>query len=106
MANAFTKKSWSPYLVGAGIGVLSWFSFATADKHLAITLQYEHIAGLIQKAVAPDIAESNHYDEVRDRQGKPPKISWELMLLVGVFFGAFLSSSLSGDREKITLPHL
>ena len=23
------SRSWSPYLVGAGIGVLSWFAFAT-----------------------------------------------------------------------------
>jgi hypothetical protein len=38
MANPVTMKSWSPYVVGAGIGILSWFAFATADKHLAITL--------------------------------------------------------------------
>jgi hypothetical protein len=53
MTNPFTMKSWSPYVVGAAIGVLSWIAFATADKHLAITLQYEHIAALAEKAVVP-----------------------------------------------------
>ncbi len=36
------KKSWSPYLVGALIGILSWFSFATADKPLGITTAFEY----------------------------------------------------------------
>jgi hypothetical protein len=39
MPNPFTTKSWSPYVVGAGIGLLSIFAFATANNHLAITLQ-------------------------------------------------------------------
>ena len=34
MTNPFTMKSWSPYVVGAGIGVLSWFAFAMADNIL------------------------------------------------------------------------
>jgi uncharacterized protein len=34
MSNPFAKKSWSPYLVGAGIGVLSWFAVASADRLL------------------------------------------------------------------------
>ena len=53
MTNPFTMKSWSPYAVGIGIGVLSWFAFATADKHLAITLQYEHIAAMAQMILCP-----------------------------------------------------
>jgi len=52
MANPSTMKSWSPYVVGIAIGVLSWFAFATVDKHLAITLQFEHIAATAQMAAA------------------------------------------------------
>jgi hypothetical protein len=104
--NPFTMQSWSPYVVGALIGMLSWFAFGTADKHLAITLQYEHIAGLTQQAVAPEAQATNHYYAVRAEQGKSPKINWELMLLVGVFFGALASSRLSGDRSDITVPPL
>src|SRR4051812_23081019 len=106
MTNPLTTKSWSPYVVGAGIGILSWFAFATADKHLAITLQYEHIAGFVQKALSPGVEKTNHYYNVRAEQEKLPKINWELMLLIGVFIGAFLGSSLSGDRAKIRLPPL
>src|SRR5947208_13577585 len=91
MVNPFTMKSWSPYVVGAGIGVLSWFAFATADKHLAITLQYEHIAALTEKAVVPQIEETTDYYAVRARKGLSPTIGWFMMLLVGVFLGALLS---------------
>jgi uncharacterized membrane protein YedE/YeeE len=106
MTNPFTMKSWSPYVVGIGIGVLSWFAFATADKHLAITLQYEHIAAMAQTIFAPAAAATNRYYAVRAQAGLEPKIGWYLMLLVGVFIGALLSSWLSGDRTLKTVPPL
>ncbi len=31
MTNPVKMKQWSSYLVGAGIGVLSWFAFASAN---------------------------------------------------------------------------
>src|SRR5215213_1200807 len=106
MGNPFTMKSWSPYVVGIGIGVLSWFAFATANKHLAITLQHEHIAAMVQMVVAPEAVAHNRYYSVRAQAGLQPKISWYLMLLAGVFLGSMLSSWLSGDRSRITVPAL
>jgi uncharacterized membrane protein YedE/YeeE len=106
MSNPLTMKSWSPYVVGVGIGVLSWFAFASANRHLAITLQFEHVAALTERAAMPDAARQNPYYAVRAAEGKSPKVSWELMLLVGVFLGGMLSSSLSGDRATTTIPRL
>jgi uncharacterized membrane protein YedE/YeeE len=106
MTNPLTMKSWSPYAVGAGIGVLSWIAFATADRHLAITLQYEHIAALIGQAVAPELEQTNGYYATRAAQGLAPHIGWYMMLIVGVVVGAFLSSRLSGDRSSVSVPPL
>ena len=106
MKNPFTARIWSPYLVGIGIGILSWFTFATADKHLAITLQYERIAALAEKSAVPGIEQTNRYFAVRAQQGLSPKVGWYLMLLIGVFFGSLLSSRLSGDRSRSTVPPL
>ena len=106
MTNPFTMKSWSPYAVGIGIGVLSWFAFATANKHLAITLQYEHLAAMIHTAVAPGAVDTNRYYPVRAAAGLEPKVGWYLMLLVGVSLGSMLSARLSGDRPAITVPPL
>lgn len=99
MTNPLKQKSWSPYVVGLGIGMLSWFAFATADHPLGITTAFEHSAALMEQAVAPQWAANNQYFEE-----ETPKISWEWMLVVGVFLGALVSSLLSGDREKVVVP--
>ena len=106
MTTPLSRKSWSPYVVGALIGVLSWFAFATADKPLGITTSFEHTAALTGKAVAPDLAQQHEYFADQQAEGEPPKIGWEWMLVVGVFVGALLSAFLSGDRTGLWVPQL
>lgn len=98
------QKSWSPYIVGIGIGVLSWFAFATANKPIGITTAFEYTAGLTEKAATPELAEP--YLVAKEKDGKTPKIDWEWMLVVGVFAGAWLSSRMSGDRTERSVPPL
>ena len=83
--NVFRYKAWSPYTVGALIGLLSWFTFASVDKPLGITTAFEHSAALSMQAAIPQIAETNAYFTDPD---KKPLRGWELMLVVGVFFVA------------------
>ena len=59
--NPLRKKSWSPYVVGIGIGVLSWAAFATANRPLGITTAFEHTAALAENAVVPSQV-SAYYD--------------------------------------------
>ena len=94
--NVLRRKAWSPYVVGALIGILSWFSFASVDKAIGITTAFEYSAALGIEAAAPRIAETNFY--YKDPE-KKPQIGWEWMLVVGVFIGAYLSSKLSADRS-------
>lgn len=103
--NPLTMKSWSPYLVGAAIGMLSWFAFASADTPLGVSTAFGHSAALAGKA-APQAEHRNDYYAAKTEEGKPPKIGWEWMLVVGVFFGALLSSRLSGDRVEHDVPPL
>lgn len=84
-------KSWSPYAVGAGIGILSWFAFATADHGLGITTPFEYAAGLLAGGEA----------YLADHE---PEVDWEWMVVLGVFVGSFASSKLSGDRKHDTVP--
>ncbi len=99
MTNPLTMKSWSPYVVGVGIGVLSWFAFAVADKPLGVSTAFEHTAALIEKAVVPQVEQTNEYFA-----GESPKIGLGWMLVAGVFLGALLSSWLSGDRSRERVP--
>lgn len=104
--NPFRRKSWSPYVVGAAIGILSWFSFATANKPIGITTSFEHTAALAEKAAIPGYAETNPYFAVKARENKSPKIDWQWMLVAGVFLGAYASSKFSGDRSPERVPRL
>ena len=106
MDNPITRKSWSPCVVGAAIGVLSWFAFATADKPLGITTAFENTAALVEKATIPNFEQTNEYYAAKAKEGKSPKVDWEWMLVLGVFLGALLSASLSGDRTTESIPGL
>jgi hypothetical protein len=96
------KKSWSPYVVGAAIGVLSWFAFFTADHPIGITTAFENSAALVVKSAAPQTV--SEYLNKKDQEGKPPKIDWEWMLVVGVFIGSLLSAKLSGESTTESVP--
>jgi len=106
MTNPLAWKSWSPYAVGVGIGLLSWIAFATADHPLGISTAFENSAALTEKAVVPGVEQTNGYFTAKAEEGKPPKIGWEWMLVVGVFVGALVSSRLSGDHSPETVPTL
>lgn len=101
-----TLKSWSPYLVGAAIGMLSWFTFAAANKPIGITTAFEHTAALAQKAADPQVEQTNEYFPAKAKEGRSPRIGFEWMLVLGVFLGAMLSSYFSGDRPRTTVPDL
>ena len=75
MKNPLKMKSWSPYVVGAGIGVLSWFTFATANKPIGITTAFEYNAALTEHAAAPQVVQP--YLEAKVKDNKSPKIDWE-----------------------------
>lgn len=90
-------KSWSPYAVGLGLGVLSWFAFATVDHGLGITTPFEYGAALFERAIWPSAVAQYFEDHT-------PKIDWEWMVVVGVFVGSFISSKLSGDRAHALVP--
>ena len=104
--NPFRMRAWSPYIVGIGIGILSWFSFFSADRQLGITTAFEYTAALGGQAAVPRMAQENPYFAEQARENKPPKIDWEWMLVLGVFIGAYLSSKLSGDRAAERVPPL
>lgn len=88
--------AWSPYLVGALIGVLSMATFYVSDKPLGISTAYARLAGLIGNTVA-----RSHTQNLSLYRDKKPKIEWGVMLLFGVVVGAFLAAY-TGDEITAT----
>ncbi len=97
---AFLKrKEWSPYFAGAVLGIVYVISIAVAGIIPGASGAFENVGGLIAKGMAPSLASNAYFRFVM-----PPGISWEVILLVGVFVGAFLSAKVSGDFRLAALP--
>lgn len=90
---------WSPYLVGALIGVLSWLTFYFSAKPLGASTAYARIAGLIGKAVAP-----RHTMSLKFYQDEKPAVDWEVMLVGGAVLGAFLAAWMGGELTGLWVP--
>lgn len=78
----FAKEEWSPYAAGALLGVVGVLAVALSDSLLGASGAFENLAGLMGKAVVPDLFDNMYFNFVM-----PPGITWGVVLLIGVFFG-------------------
>jgi uncharacterized protein len=88
----YGSAAWSPYLVGALIGVLSMATFYFSDKPLGISTSCARLAGLVGKLVS-----KGHTETLKFYQDKKPKIECGVMLLFGVVLGAFIAAYTGGE---------
>lgn len=95
----YPGPAWSPYVVGAGIGVLSWLTFYCSDKPIGASSFYAQIAGLLGKAVAPGHTEALVYF-----QAKPPHVTWGFVFVLATIAGAAISALGGGEFANEWLP--
>ena len=100
----FQQERWSPYLVGAGIGVLSWVTFGLMGKALGASTTMVRWAGMLESLIAPEHVRSNAYyaKYIIDK----PAIDWQMMLVIGLPLGALLSALLSKSYGDESVPEL
>ena len=95
-----TEVRWSPYIVGAGIGVLSWFTFLLSDKAIGCSTAFARTSGMLVRLFGGrKKVDSNPY-----YQKFAPVIDWEWMMVLGILIGAVLSALLSGDFDPRWIP--
>jgi len=92
---------WSPYLVGIGIGILSWFSFLISKKPIACSTSFAKTSGMIGRLFGKKKVEQNPY-----YQKIGLSIDWQWMLVLGVIIGSLISALLSGDFNWQWVPSL
>jgi hypothetical protein len=85
------RESWPPYLAGAGIGILSWFAFWSADHPLGVSSVMVRAVAVVEKALAPE-----HMAAIPYLTKLEPLFDWEFALVIGLLLGARLSRRLSG----------
>lgn len=101
MFSALTTASWSPYIAGAGIGILSCLALVLAGRPLGCSTAFVKARGMIGRVVSREKTDNMEY--YRDIV---PQVDWAFMIIPGIIIGAFLSSFLSGTFHPVWVPAL
>ena len=91
-----TAKSWSPYLAGAGLGLIVAISEGVCGRPLFASGAFDKLAAYVGKPLFPS---SQYYQYLVS-----PGFTWPVWLMVGVLGGSFLSSRLSHEARLRWLP--
>jgi len=91
----YPGPAWSPYIVGAGIGVLSWLTFYFSDKPIGASSFYAQVAGFIGKFFSKRHTESLPYFKEN-----PPRVGWEFVFVLATIVGGFLAAWTGGEFEN------
>lgn len=100
-AQQFETAAWSPYLVGALLGVLTWLTFYFSDKPVGASSFYATIAGKIGMLIAP-----NHTRSLTYFQDNPPKFGWEATFVLATILGGFVAAWSGGEFNNQWVPDL
>lgn len=88
----YPEPAWSPYLVGAGIGLLTMLTLAISKKPVGASSSYATIAGMLGRLIAP-----KHIASLKYYQEHPPRVNWELVFVLSAVGGAFLAAWHGGE---------
>jgi hypothetical protein len=91
---------WSPYIVGIGIGILSWVVFVVVAAPIGITTSIGQIAGgVVSPIMGADTVAANAY-----WRSNPMKLDYGTLFLIGTFFGALASALVSRTFKFESVP--
>lgn len=99
MMEFLTQVRWSPYVVGVGIGILSWFTFLISKRPIACSTTFAKLSGMIEMLFRGDKVERKPY-----YQKFKLIVGWQMMLVLGIIIGSLLSALLSGDFRWQWIP--
>ena len=88
----YPGPAWSPYLVGAGIGVLSWLTLYYSDKTIGASSFYAQLAGFLGKFIAP-----RHTASLIYFKDNPPRVSWGFVFVVAIIVGGAIAALTGGE---------
>jgi hypothetical protein len=91
-ATHYDGGAWSPYMVGAGIGVLSWLTFYFADKTIGVSFFYATLAGFLGKLLA-----RRHTESLTYYKDNPPRADWGFIFVACIILGGFVAAWTGGD---------
>jgi uncharacterized membrane protein YedE/YeeE len=101
VVHVYSTPAWSPYLVGALIGLLAVATLAVAQHKVAASSAYAHVAGMLGRLVAP-----RHIANLPFFAKNKPAVSWSLVFVFGAIAGSFVASTAGGELKASYLPDM
>lgn len=94
------RIDWSPYLIGTGIGVLSWLVFVIANNPLGITTALSQVSGGVAIPIlgVDGVAQNSYWAK------NVLKLDYGSLFLVGTLIGGFLSALIAGSWKLESVP--
>ncbi|NNE91005.1 MAG: YeeE/YedE family protein [Verrucomicrobiales bacterium] len=97
-----SQKAWNPYLVGIGIGVLSWLAFLLVNKPIGMSTEISKFSGWVVGIFAgSETVANNAY-----WASKTPAFGYSTVFLIFTAVGAFLSAKLGNDISFEKVPEV
>lgn len=99
MLEWLTMPRWSPYVVGAGIGVLTCIAFILSNRPLGCSTSYATTCGMLAKLVrGPKVEKHPYISHIGTA------VDWQWMLVVGAVVGSALSALAAGTLGVAWVP--
>ena len=83
----YPQPAWSPYLVGALIGVLTMLTLTFSKKPVGASSAYAGVAGLLGRLVSP-----RHIVSLKYYEDHPPAVDWTFLFVIAAVIGAFIAA--------------
>lgn len=94
-------KGWGPYIAGVLSGLLIIASVWISNSFLGASTCFVRTAGFIEQLIDPERVLNMPYF-VRF----VPKVDWQMMMVIGILLGAFISSVTSGSFKVRAVPDM
>ena len=95
------NRAWSPYLAGALSGVVLAMSVLVAGKYFGASTSFVRSTGMLQKFFSP-----GRVDQLEYFVRYVPQVDWQLMFVIGIFFGSLVSALQSGSFKLQAVPDM
>jgi uncharacterized membrane protein YedE/YeeE len=102
-----SSLGWSPYLAGAIVGLLAIASvylttiYMGKSSYLGASTTFVRAAGLVLQVVDPTYVAQNVY-----YAKEKVVVDWQFLMVIGIFFGALLSSKMDSSFKLESVPPL
>ncbi|MBC8414463.1 YeeE/YedE family protein [bacterium] len=94
-------KGWSPYLAGGLTGLVIVAAAAIAGQYFGASTCFVRTSGYLQELVSPGTVAGSEYLSWFE-----PKVDWQVMMVLGIFIGALISSMTSGSFKLQAVPDM